>query len=360
VLRASVAVFLFAVMGCAESSPSGGPSLLETRVVRTIELPSSAGYANIVDADWLGDTAVLLLDDGGQRLHAVGWTNDRNALLAANGRGPGELQGATSVLSLAPQGFVVVDPSARQLSLWTSSGEVRRTSPISASWGAWAVGSAIVTKAQEPWTGMLAFRSIATQGSGTDSVVARIDVLAAHDLPCLYCPTAVSPSGLIAAATRDSAYLIRRYRADGTEQESIRRSDIPPVQLSAAELDSVDRAWDGAIETYIAATRVVRPSDIERIKRARDAATVKKRFLPNGLRFDDQDRLWVQRHVTEHEAATVDVYDSDGRILGTLKLDPGELLLRVARGRLLTLLEREDGSARIRELEMLNAPFVEP
>lgn len=360
VLRASVAVCLFAVMGCAESSPSGGPSLLETRVVRTIELPSSAGYANIVDADWLGDTALLLLDDGGQRLHAIGWTKDRIALLAAKGRGPGELQGATSVLSLAPQGFVVVDPGARQWSLWTNDGRILGTRHLSATWGAWIVGTTIVVKSQDPQTARLTFRAMDVQSARAETVVASIDVLVAADLPCLYCPTAVSPSGVIAAATRDSAYLIRRYRADGTEQEPIRRSEIPPVPLSAAELDSVDRAWDGAIETYIAATRVVRPGDIERIKRARDAATVKKRFLPNGLRFDDQDRLWVQRHVTEHEAATVDVYDSDGRMLGILTLEPGELLVRVAHGRLLTLLEREDGSARIRELQMLSAPFAEP
>lgn len=328
--------------------------------VRTIQIPSSALFAGIVDLDWLGDTAVLILDDEGRRLSSVRWSDQTPVLLAAHGSGPGELQGATSVLSLGASGFAVVDPGARQLSLRTSSGSVLQTRPISASWGAWAVGSAIVMKSQEPRSAMLRFLSIDTRMERADTVVARLDVLATADLPCLYCPTAVSPSGLIAAATRDSAYLIRRYRADGTEQEPIRRSDIPPVLLSAAELDSVNRAWDGAIETYVAATRVVRPGDIERIRRARDAATVKKRFLPNGLRFDDQDRLWVQRHVAEHEPATVDVYDADGRMLGILKLDPGELLVRVAHGRILTLLEREDGSARIRELHMLNAPFVEP
>ncbi len=352
--RASIVLCLLLVIGCSENSSTRKTDLLATRTVRTLELPSSALFANIVDTDWLGDTAVLILDDEGKRLHSVNWSTQTPVLLAAHGSGPGELQGATSVLSLGTKGFAVVDPGARQFSLWTTSGEVRRTRPISSSWGSWIVGSTIVLKSQEPRTAMLTFRSIDTQMERADSIVARIDVLAAADLPCLYCPTAVSNSGKIAAATRDSAYLIRRYRADGTEQTPIRRDDMPPVLLSKAELDSVRLEWDGAIEGYISRHESVTPDAMDRIRRARDAATVKKRFLPDGLRFDDEDRLWVQRHVPEPEPGTIDIYDVNGNALGTAHLEIGERLLRVREGRLLALLEREDGSARIRELAIVD------
>jgi hypothetical protein len=165
----------------------------------------------------------------------------------------------------------------------------------------------------------------------------------------VYCPFAVSLSGTIAAATRDSAYLIRRYSVDGAEQPAIRRNDVAAVQLSDEEVDSTRRAWAGAIADYAAVTSVVRPSDIQRLERARDAATVKKRFVRDGLRFDDVGRLWAQRNVRDGESAEVDVFAADGEFLGTVRLEVGERLSRVRGTRALSFVERPDGTVRVRE-----------
>lgn len=348
--RVVAALFGAQLAACeAPALPTRFP-LISPAEVRAIESAQPGLVSGILDITWLSDTAVLILHDNGRRVDALSWGTGRTVPIARSGNGPGEISGANRLLELSGNELMAVDPSSRRATIWNSDGALLRSSSYPGGWGAWVVGDQVAVLSQDPTRGGLRLSAYDAQSWQLTGELAYVETLTGSDLPCVYCPFAVSVTGIIAAATRDSAYLIRLYGPDGTERPSIRRKDVAAVSLTDEEVDSTRRAWAGAIADYVAVTSVVRPSDIQRLELARDAATVKKRFVRDGLRFDDQGRLWAQRNVRDGEPAAIDVFDKTGEFLGTIRLDVGERLSRIRGTRALSFIERPDGTVRIREL----------
>lgn len=345
--RALGSLLLVSLGSCEAPAPPLPPiSAIE---LRAVDVTQPGLFAGILDIAYLSDTALLVLHDNGRRIDALSWRTGRSVSVAIPGRGPGEVGGANRLLEMPGDEVMAIDPSSRRATSWSSDGELLRTTMYPGGWGAWLVGDQVALLSQEPSQGGLRVGTYDPGSWQLTRTLAHIATLTGPDLPCLYCPFAVSPSGSMAAATRDSAYLIRLYGPDGTEQPPIRRDEVAAVLLSDEEVDSTRRAWDGAIVDYVAVTRVVKPSDIKRLERARDAATVKKRFVRDGLRFDGVGRLWVQRNVRDGDPAEIDVFAEAGGFLGTVRLEVGERLTRIRGSRALSFVERPDGTVRVRE-----------
>ncbi len=150
---------------------------------------------------------------------------------------------------------------------------------------------------------------------------------------CSYCPSAVSTLGLIARATSDTSYRVLRSRKDGDTLRAIERQGVPRVRLSASQLDSLA---EGARKFQELLDRSNASQQQRDRFRSRTHPEFANRFISRSIRFDEEEKLWVQRAVTAGDSAEVDLFDVRSKYLGTMRFPPGAVLRRVSEGRALT------------------------
>jgi sugar lactone lactonase YvrE len=237
------------------------------------------------------------------------------------GPGPAELQTAVAV-SVAANGDVeIVDLSRRRLARFGPTGEDRTSTPLGgfATAGAFAPqGGHVLAAISAPNNPVLDLVRVA------DGKAVKLLQLGDKDFPER--PTgsietlsiAVAPDGSIAVGDGSGAYLIRRYRSDGTPNGEIRRT-IPKVRRTAEEitLELNQREAGLAARLQRMGARSASPPD-----RAHAAAALAERkyFEPYALCFDERGRLWVKVERTSAGRTMFDVFDPAGRYLGEVEL----------------------------------------
>ena len=259
------------------------------------------------------DRRVVVIDRSEPNVRVFDASGRVERAFGRTGQGPAELQTPMSV-SVAPDGSVeVVDMTRRRLIRFGSRGEDR---------GAVALGGFANIGAFAPRGGH-ALVAITAPGSPvlellrvTGDKPVRVLQVGDKDFPerpsgnIEALSVAVSPDGSFVIGDGAGAYVIRRYRADGTPNGEFRRA-IPKVRRTAEEI---------RVETERRAARIgamqrrgsVSPGSM----RLPQLPPERDYFEAGALRFDDRGRLWVlvERGAAGH--TVLDVFDPAGRYLG--------------------------------------------
>jgi hypothetical protein len=167
--------------------------------------------------------------------------------------------------------------------------------------------------------------------------------LPSSELACGYCPAAVSPTGRIAAAVSDTNYRIIEYDASGNRLGTWEREGVPIARRTDAERDSIEGVWNMARARVTRDDGTTSPGILDRINQLAETSGFHKRFLPDGLQFDN-DCLLAQRSTIATDAAVVDVFNAERMFVGTLQLPPGTVMHAAGGGRLATSRQLDDGN----------------
>lgn len=335
-----VSAVLCFVWACDNTSPGSTHRTLALSLVRETPRSSQIAEDEVIDAEWATDSTLFLSVARGKELLLVKWNGSIRTRVASEGRGPGEVIGAMWLLRRGDSALASIDVLQPRVSWWSTNGELLYESNPELPFitGAWSTRDGIVVRVARPSH----FTYTWLDDSGrVETNVAFHSERNSGEASCGYCPSAVSGNHRIAMAVADSSYRFLISTRAGDTLQDIGREGIPRVRLSSAQLDSV-RADAEALQALFERTRA---SEATRERfRSRTHPEYMNRFISRSVRYDERQRLWVQRSVISGDSAEIDVFNESSDYVGTIRLPPGTVLRRVSSGRL--LVSHTDGNDR--------------
>ena len=328
-LRVLAAVCLTLGLGCAERTPAAPTwTLTETlRLGGDESGPSALDYVKGVDEGADGRVFVYVHSSQDIRVFAADGAFLR--VIGRKGSGPGEFRNAEGIVVTADGKLWVRDAANARFAIFGPTGEFEKnwTAQFCSSQGMWepSVDSAgrvlsedcIVEGERAVRRAVLAYR---TDLSGVDTVrtkpaceskalaeagtwITRSERSTSYwSIPfrAIYL-SAVDSRGDVWCAPNSARYELWRF-ALGSADSVVHGRALKPVPVSIAERDSVIADVEAKGPTGLDFSRIpaVKPA-IER------------------LTVDDRDRLWVRR-TDESGAVALDVFDSQGVLLGSASL----------------------------------------
>ncbi len=335
---------------CAREEKTVSAQEVSSRVTRRILVNPALIDGQTIDADWLGDSAVLLVAGTGTSINVVTWSGALRAV-GRKGDGPGEFRGISSVIATGDTGFVAIDAALRRASYWGIDGTLRREVPLSGSYigGAWSTDSGLVVRSHSEDRTSILLRKV---GWSSDSQPVLRTIRFTRDgsaSSCQYCKIAVGADVSVwSSVADDTAYALLRLGADGSAAHVVHRLGLQLIERTEYEIDSVAKFRDWVVRQ--------RGSDIARramldAYRSLPIPTMKSRFA-GGVLLDRTSDAFILRSTRRGSPAAVDEFNSNGDYLRTILLPEGARPLRVRLGRLLVMREDESGQSLVEEYKI--------
>ncbi len=343
--RASVALVLTLLAGCGGDRPdAGGTTIVDSAgvalaVAAAVDQPlgwtlterfrlggADDGPGSFTSASmWNTGTdregRIYVLDGQQFRVEVFAPSGEHLRFLGRKGGGPGEIEFPIS-LFVSPAGVAqVFDAGKLALVRWDANGEL--LPPISLQGSAprfpIAYGDTLILGLNEGADTLRTTRLVTIVGGDTTTITSfttPTGAMAEFSCVSFVQPPVFSPTlqwttnGRAVATTRQASYQVDVY--DGaTLVRSIRRS-IPSRPTS---VDDVKRLYPNGMEIQFGGGRGCTIPATEIMEKQGVAPTVPQ---IRSLRFDPQDRLWVERYTFADEPALVDLFDASGHYLGSL------------------------------------------
>jgi hypothetical protein len=318
---------------------------------RTIQLPERIAGPPIVDLDWVDTGSVVVVTDPGTSVYLIPWRGGDVQALGRKGEGPGELRMATAVAMIGTSIIAVLDGQLRKVSMWTRSGAWQKDVRLDAPFvhGMWATDSGLVVGAQSASRSRTELLVVDTAESEA-RVIRRIEFgTDPSRTSCPYCPIAVDADlGYVANVLNDTLYRVLRVSATGEALPPIERTGVERPMRTREELDSIE-----SFRTKVVSQR---KSAIEKsaLRKAFDGSPIsprKYRFVAGPI-VDDAHNIWIARSYVRGMSAEVDVFDSAGKFLTTVRFPDGTRVFRARSGLILTSRNSESGEQYIQEFRV--------
>jgi hypothetical protein len=276
------------------------------------------GRSMIAVLDWSGTNRIQLFDSSGTWLRSIG----------AKGGGPGEIQ-SPSGITMDPDGrLLAFDYEKMALVRWAAdgapAGETKWNSERSYPWGVpHMIGDTMLVVVQVSDSVQRVIRLERRVPGGTVAIDSSMGP--SPKMVMLSCVGLALPplftgelawnmgSNLIATTTQ-SRYVVD-IREGGRLVRSIRRAITP---VAATNADAARLYPEGMKVRFGGGRECVTPSS-EVAEKIGVAATIP---LVKTVAVAPDGTLWVQRYTFEGETPSVDVFDRDGRYLGTVAGKP--------------------------------------
>ncbi|HEX2077028.1 MAG TPA: hypothetical protein VHG08_04940 [Longimicrobium sp.] len=313
----------------------------------------------------LGDGRIVVVNAGS---HQIRWYDANGRHVASAGReggGPGEFRALTTLRRLPGDSVLAFDLGAFRLSWFDPAGRFVRSVPLQPvgrvpprfvdrfADGSLLLSSSVRTFAGRPPSGTsrdtLLFLRAGPDGVPVDSLPvtpageAAIQVMTQGgqitgmnvlSLPFMRNVHTAASGDRYWQGTTD-AYEIVLRRADGTPERIVRRA-VEPVPVRGAYLDSLRRVQvaEHGPEAGKSLDQVAVPEQLPAFER---------------LLVDDEGNLWVQRTSWPGAVpAEWDVFDGEGRMLGTVRTPAGFRVTHVGADFVLGVWSDEDGVEYVR------------
>jgi hypothetical protein len=333
------------VVGC-DSEPGADPTVALTLGERHPALELLEFRA--VGLDWIDDTTVAVIDRDDQQVVLLGLVSGSERRAAGRGGGPGELEGAFSLLGGDDGDVVVGDMSQNRVSHFSAGLEFLRSvqmpgmplgllawegDRVLALWMEFAFRDGAMNP--EPTVGVVDL--------GSGEVEARFSLFAPEsglsrpreDNP--FAPpfiSAVRDSGGFVLAGQSMEYRIVALDSTGIMQWSLGRSEMPEQYLSAEE-----KADERGRRGRAGRRGGPPPADVSAmLEDALDAP--QPYFGPNAFALDLTGRLWVITNRVRGDSTEVDVFDAEGAFLQTVALRDRVAALSIRGGNVVALVAR--------------------
>lgn len=352
-MRFVLSVVLIALSSACQGSidrPELTPTI-DAEPSRTIQLPERIAGSAIVDLDWVDTGVVAVVADPGTSAYLMPWRGGDVQVLGRKGEGPGELRMATAVVTLGTSLIAVLDGQLRKISMWTRSGAWQKDTRLDASFvhGMWATDSGLVVGAQSASRSRTELLVVDT-AEAAPRVIRRIEFgTDPSSTSCPYCPIAVDADlGYVANVLNDTLYRVLRVSATGGTLPPIERIGVVLPLRTREELDSIE-----SFRTNVVSQR---RSAIEQtaLRNAFDGLPIsprKYRFVAGPI-VDDAHNIWIARSYVRGMSAEVDVFDSAGKFLATVRFPDGTRVFRARSGLILTSRNLESGEQYIQEFRV--------
>lgn len=337
-------LLLVGVASCASERTNVAPPVVTSTLAERYATDSTGRLGELVDADWIGDSAIILVAEGGKSMQWID-ARGRGHNVGHTGDGPGEFRGITSVTryhaSNAEPQFVSLDAALRRVSFWNSNGQFLRDVSLRAAYasGLWATDSGVLVRTLPANRGSAELYRVDV-AAGDPRFVRRyefgFDPLKSM---CMYCRMALAfDLSAVSLIAHDTLYRLLRFDATGKPISALERSGVPLVPRSDAERDSIVEFRERLINS--GTSELIRRSLREAVRRT-PISTFKYRF--SGVTLDSDGRVFVQRQTHAGDPSEVDVFDQSGAFMFTVHLPTGTRLVRVRERQLLVFRFAENG-----------------
>jgi hypothetical protein len=299
-------------------------------------------FGAVGDAVRLSDGTLVVADGQANELRAYDAQGRWLRTLGRQGSGPGEFNGLGSVFLLPGDSIAAYDGGAGRLTVFAPSGALARTANVAPldgrlppkPLGAFADGSLVVAPAFNPMftaspkpsrdtmplarysahgaqagsLGRIAGEETVTivGGSGEDRFATRGPVPFGRG-------THVAVAGTRLLIADNARYELAEHGADGRLVRLVRRAADPEPVTDADRAAWAEQQRQGASGRF----RQMR----ERLTAAMPFPEHKSWFA--GVRLDAAGNAWVQRHAAPDAGTPWEVFDAEGRLLGTVTTPTG-------------------------------------
>ena len=262
------------------------------------------------------DQRILVADQSAPRVRIFDVSGRVQAAFGRTGQGPAEL-GHPAALSVAPNGTVeVIDMTRRRLMRFGPAGEDRGSVALGGfADGAFAPqGGHAVAIISAPMAPVLKLFRVTGDQATPLLRIKNSDFPMRLPGSIENLSVAVAPDGSFAVGDGMGAYLIRRFKSDGTPTGETGRT-IARVRRTAEEIRLAREARSRMIDAMLArAGRGATAPPLSDIPAERDY------FEAGGLRFDEKGRLWVRVERNTSGRTVFDVFDAAGRYIGEVSV----------------------------------------
>ena len=326
------------------------PTLTRVREIGCSDCGTAAQFATIRDVMATDSGGVLVLSSEAPALRffdatgAVRWTAGRE------GTGPGEYRLPIRA-AIGPRGLQVVDMTSRRITRLDAGGKFVGSASLNGF--ASAVGArgrtGEIVVLLDDFRGTFTLQRWTPADSG--KVVGPVPKSAAAQAGTLTIPSiAVSPTGQVAVLRDPNEYRILVLSPTGETFSEIVR-DIPRVQRTPAEIAAVEKRRQAAA-SRVSSERSQRGGSGPAVPIRPPSDELKPHISIDGLRFDDQGRLWA-RTMRGNESSTVfDVFGSDWKYLGEVRVPATIGAYSIAGRWFVADVESDDGTPRVAVFEI--------
>lgn len=327
-------------------------------------------FGSIQTVRELADGRILVADPLGQSLYLLDPDAGTRRVIGAEGQGPDEYRQPDAVWPLPGDSTLLVDLGNGRLTVIDPGLTFRRTRPISQG-GPPQPGSPLVIALPQgvDGSGAVYFRSLGAvagqpsdsadivrlRADGTTDVVGRFKVEdrtvtrsgGANNQNVSMSPVPLSPQDAWGVADDGSVVIVRSspYRADWVARDgTVTRGPVVPAQgvpIRQAEKDEwvAERGRSGGgIGISVQMVNGQASMNFQRggpaDARETDQYTWPERTTPiygGRVPVDGRGRAWVRRHREAGAPSTYDVFDRQGRRVGTVELAPGKRVVGFGR-----------------------------
>jgi hypothetical protein len=326
------------------------PMLARVGEIGCSDCGTAAQFATITDVAATDSGAVLVLSSEAPTLRffdrsgAVRWTSGRA------GTGPGEYRLPLRVV-IGPRRIRVVDMTLRRITTLDAAGKFTSSAPLTgfaSSAGARGRTGELVVLLDD-------FRGTFTlqRWSDADSAqaIGTVPKSAAAQAGTLTIPSiAVSPAGQIAVLRDPNEYRILVLSPTGETVTEIVR-DIPRIKRTPGEIAAVERRRQAAADR-VRGERAQRGGSGPAVPIRPPSDELKPHVMIDGLRFDDAGRLWTKTMRGNERATVFDLFASDGKYLGEVKVPAAVGAYSIAGRWFVASVESEDGTPRVTVFEI--------
>jgi hypothetical protein len=289
------------------------------------------------------DRRIVVADQSTPRVRIFDAAGRIQAAFGRTGQGPAEL-GLASAVSVAPDGTVeVIDMTRRRLMRFGPTGEDRGSLALGGfADGAFAPqGGHAVAVISAPTAPVLKLLRVTGNQATLLLEVRNSDFPRRPPGSLENLSVAVAPDGSFAVGDGMGAYVIRRYKSDGTPTGEIERT-IGRVRRTA---DEIRLARDH--QSKVIAAVLARAGSGATAPPLSDIPPERAYFEVHALRFDEKGRLWVRVERNTRGRTVFDVFDAAGRYLGEVSVPAESRTYAVGAGLLAAVVTSDAGVPQI-------------
>jgi len=345
VLPFAIFPFLLLPSPACEAAPSHAAPADSLRfpVRRIATIPASLDlqFRTVPAVAWVGDSSLAVLDSDDGQVVIIPLFGGSELRFGRKGSGPGEFQLPIAIIADS-NGLVVADATTRRVTRFDRHMKVSQSQPLP------GMPLHLLRLAGNRLT--LAWVGFGMAGPE----IGEID-LSSGGVNSAWRPFAVSPdlaqaseglegpSPFIAAATDGAGRLVlgggteyRIFRFDGSHVTGeFGRSELEPEHLSADERQELA----SRMQRVFGAQAAVDASAIDQV-----LDRPKPFYNANALATDPAGRVWVVTTRRSRGGTPIDVFDSEGRYLGTFTMKDKVQKLAIRGNRIAALVERTSGA----------------
>jgi hypothetical protein len=279
-------------------------------------------------------------------------------LITASGRkgsGPGEFNFPMRGVLGPDRSLRVLDMRLRRITQFAPDGEVRQTVSIGSFVAASAArrGAGDLLVLLDDFRGNLTLQLWPLGSDTARVVVAKIPNLSQTDGTMRFPSIAMSPGGELALARDVNEYRISRFSPAGAplgditrDVERVRRTPEEEARLKALQERTRERVSAEAANRGRAGGggggRAPAPAP-PRVGTDPSDLALKPHFPIDGLRYDDEGRLWILTSRAPAGQTLFDLFGPEGRFLGALTVPATVTRFAVGSGTLVTAGEDDNG-----------------